>query len=113
MKTMVILTALILTAILFVKRKKFILCEVTTIVNNQFKKVTSIRYLKETKTKNVLEMKHNRFYVPKKGNSLFLGRTIFKIEEETGTRYDYNGYEPLTDAEMKKAFDCANQFACI
>ena len=48
------------------------------------------------------EFTNDVFYVPYKGNTLFMGRTLFKKTSrfDNTVKYDYDGYDELTDKEI-------------
>ena len=53
----------------------------------------------------------DHFFMPIKGMSLYINRKVIKKMYSDGTVcWDYNGYEPLTDREMKKAYTKAQMY---
>lgn len=51
------------------------------------------------------------FFVPVKGNELYINRTVFReVHLDGSVSYDHNGYNPLTNRNMKKAFRNASKY---
>ena len=53
----------------------------------------------------------NHFFVPLKKNKNYLNRTIFhNIHLDNSVTYDHNGYDPISNRNMKKAFKNAYKY---
>ena len=54
---------------------------------------------------------NNHFFVPVKGNELYINRTVFReIHLDGSISYDHNGYNTLSNRQMKKAFRNASKY---
>ena len=73
---------------------------------NKEREYSSLYFGKEIYSKiNPNLMDENNVFVPLNRCGLYINRRLFKNVYPTGkVTYDYNGYEPLKDSEIKKAF---------
>lgn len=101
-------------------KKEFVLVEKKTGIGGKTNKTPYISLYFNGNTicnKNEINEKlqdANHFYVPVKGNELYINRTIFKdINLDGSFSYDHNGYYSLTNNEMKKAFKNIQKYETI
>ena len=101
-----ILAFLVITKIenFFTKGYIKVLCTQKMSEDEQFE-LTFLEFGKK-RLKNIKQREEGYIYIPYKKNSLFCGRKIvMKTSVLDGTTtYDHNGYENLTQEEMRMAF---------
>ena len=76
------------------------------------KKTTFLHFGKPTKETKSFKTSETKFLVKLKGNSLYCGKTIIRVDdlEKGTTKYDDSGYKFfLTNKEMEKAFENAKR----
>ena len=117
MKILLVLAVLVGIVMVVKNNSKKMLVPVTRQVvfsDDKMKKTTILHFGKPTKSVSMTEISDSKFFVKLKGNSLFCGKTIIRVDdlEEGTTRYDDNGYKVmLTRKEMETAFEHASRVA--
>lgn len=102
---------IILICVYMFDEKKYILVEKTVETADYGRSTITFLHFGKKVYKNVKNMivDENHFYVPLKGNSLFVNRILIRKDyvylRDHYVVYDYDGYEELEQSKIAKVFN--------